>query len=183
MVRSQDSTSSGDTNPPPQSPFDTFFSTTPAPTGTPVNVEVQCYLTDSSPILSEDLPVQENTANLPALPTGVKCYSIGPDGQPASTPFTTIGVSTAAASPSSDGTSNDLIAILPGVLSSIIAAIILVVGLLWYRRSKRASQRRQSRAWVQRPGGWVQDRSSDDNKEGPQDIALDDRRTFESVTV
>lgn len=46
--------------------------------------------------------------------------------------------------------------------------MICVQGLLWYRKSKKSGQSRQSRAWVQRPDGWVQFTGND--KEDPQDI-------------
>jgi len=68
-----------------------------------------------------------------------------------------------------ESSGSNLKVVLPAVLCSVVVACLLVVGLLWFRRSRnRNSTRRHS--WVQRPGGWMGD------KEEPQaDIALQER--------
>jgi len=197
LVRSQDPTDSSPTDTPgaPPDPF-----TSPTPTGPSVpGFTVQCYISEILPSTTEVFPMDENTSNLPALPTGIVCYNVMSDGI-LGAPFTTIGVPFVvptdvpgttgitdfpAASSSTDSTSGTLSSsgssgsslkvILPAVLGSVAVASLLVGCLLWARKSRRKARHQEAvgqRAWVQRPGGWVQDRKEED----PQDIALKERR-------
>jgi len=182
---------------------------TPAPTGTPTStgdtdspsasptgfggVIFQCEIPDVLPNAFTETVLQgEASANLPALPTGVVCYSVLPNGSAAPTPFTTIGfgfnpavtdepVPTSSALTSSSSSGSNLKVVLPAVLGSVAVATLLVAALLWMR--KRKSNRRHSqRAWINRPGGWVQGggafNADGDRKveQAPQQIALKERQ-------
>lgn len=162
---------------------------TPAPTATSGPVIVLCNIPEVDPQINETIAMPENLSNIPALPTGVECYSVLTNGLPDSTPFTTIGIlgvtdlprtTNISSSVPTDGSlssgssdSSNLKVVLPAVLGSVVVACLLVVGLLWLRRSrKRTATRRQSmRAWVQRPGGWMGDKEEPHN-----DIALHERQ-------
>jgi len=178
---------------------------TTLPTAT--SVRILCSIPENDPQVNENITMAENASNLPALPSGVECYNVLPNGMPESTPFTTIdfpgpgiitttndiassentasgfGAITGSFDPESSSfptlsggvssNNNNLKVVLPAVLCSVLVACLLVVGLLWFRRTRnRNSTRRQSmRDWVNRPGGWVGDR-----KEEQTEIALHERQ-------
>jgi len=151
-----------------------LFSTTQAadPTYTICNLAV--VSTDSAGVVTTATAELPAETGLPTLP-GVVCWDVFPTGggveiSPALTigsdglPIPTAGP--ASSIPSSPGVT-DFPQVTPShgpsapviagaVIGSVLGATILILGFIWFRKSRKEDAS-LDRSWIKRPGGWVRE--------------------------